>query len=611
MKGPSGHSVFEATRTLLRSIHEENKAIREATLDRPDVESHQRFLEDADNNLIAMELTLEAVRHELGSQIVAARRKRNPLFPIFRLPPELLLKIFHAALDSHLTCGVTNPSYLGRLKTLASVCSPWLTFVRSTPSLWAVLESSCSITFLPVVIRNSKSALLNIRSDWDPHQLRSFTYRDKEHHRQFLQTITEPGLTERWSSVYIDLPHDTGPIKELMEGSFPNLRSIYFGQAQSGWKQGPVKLLGGDTGRLREFRVNSMPLQWDAITLTGLRLLDLTGEAPNSSAKLLDLLAASPSLESLSLTGLPAPFDSGQEKLGAIDLLQLRELFLMNNEAESIIPLLQSIRLSTLAKFRIIHRRYNKGYGDEFVSVLETLGHLNSSLQSTLKSATTLHLAVDGESIKCIANRGHEVCFEVDLTKTRSTEVFKWMSKAITPDFEGSQIRHTKLTLNSNWGGHGNQTAFLPVMEWLGNITELALYANYASTVPLKWLSERVVEGNEVRWRSPRLHKLLIFGSAYLQDVLDFAEERYGGSRGNGTVTEDGDLRVYWPDGLEYLDISGLNSDEDMDMHAEDELRLLLGCHKVIGYDGRRERGDYADEDDDDDDDDDYISLSY
>ncbi|KAG8892956.1 hypothetical protein FRC01_013854, partial [Tulasnella sp. 417] len=542
----------------------------------PGVEPHQRLLDDAHNKVTAMELTLEEIRNELGSQIVAARRKRNLLLPIFRLPPELLMNIFHAALGSHLTCGITNPPYLDRLKTLASVCSPWLALVRSTPSLWAVLESSCSITFLPILIRNSKSALLNIRSGWD---LWTHAHRNKEHRRQFLQTISDPGLTERWSSVYIDLPHDTVPIKELMERSFPNLRSIYFGQAHWGWQHGPVKLLGGDTSRLRELRITRIPLQWDAITLTGIRLLDLTGEAPNSSAKLLGLLAASPSLESLTLTGLPAPFNSGQEKFDVISLLQLRELVLIGNEAGSIIPLLQSIRVSTLAKFRIItQRQYNNGYGDEFVSALATIEHLNSALQSTLCPATNFHLALGGESIKCIASCGPEVCFEVDSTETKSAEVFNWMAKAITPDFEESLIRDTKLTLNANWGGDKAVVAVLPVMKWLGDITELVFHEARASFVVFGWLSQRLVEGNEVRWRSPRLHKLSIFGTEYLSLVRRFAEERYGGSRGNGTVTEEGDLTVYWPDHLEYVDISGLSSDKNMNMHAECELRRLLGC---------------------------------
>ncbi|KAG9046653.1 rRNA-processing protein bfr2 [Tulasnella sp. UAMH 9824] len=597
MKGPTGSSVFEATRTLLRSIQEENKEIREASFDRLHFGSQQRFPDDADNNLAAMELTIEAVRKELGSQIVAARRKRNTLLPVFRLPPEVLVEIFHISLESHLTCGITNPPYLDRLKKLASVCSSWLALLRSTPSLWAVLESSCPITFLPVVLRNSKSSLLNIRTEWEAYDFWHRTNKDKEHHRKFLQTIIEPSLTERWSSVYIDLPHDTGPIKVLMERSFPNLRNAHFGQAQWGWKQGPVNLFSGDTGRLQEFRIKGIPLRWDTISLAGLRLLALKSEAPSSSAKLLNLLAASPALESLTLTGLPAPSNSEQDNLSIIHLPQLKELVLVDNEAGSIIPLLQSIRTSTLDKFWIIHQRYNRGYGDDFVSELDTLGHLNSALQSTVDSATDLDLTVGGEMIRCTAKRGSEVCLEVHLTGTKSSKVFQWISESITLDSEEVFIRDTKLTLDYGWGSR-NTSAFLPVVEWLGDITELVLNDYYGSNEVLKWLSERIVEGNKVEWRCPGLRKLSILTLAWLKDVVDFAVKRYGGGEEDDTVTHEGDLTVYWPDCLDYVDISGLNHDHNLDSEAVEELYDLLGCIEIVGYDGERER-----EDDDDDDD--------
>ncbi|KAG8949903.1 hypothetical protein FRC04_008206 [Tulasnella sp. 424] len=598
MKGPSGHSVFEATRTLLRSIHEENREIREDTLNRPDVSSRQRFLDDANNNLDSMELTLQAVRDELSSRIIAAQRQRNTFLPIFHLPPELLVNIFHVTLGTHLTCGITEPPYLDRLKALASVCSAWLSLVRSTPSLWAVLESSCSLDFLPTVIRNSKSSLLNIRSA-SAHGYWRRMNEDKEHHRKFLQAVATPGLTKRWASVYIDLPPDAGPIKELVESSFPNLRSVHFGQAQSGWKQGPVNLLGGDTGQLKEFRIKGIPVQWDTVKLTGLRLLDLKWSAPASSAKLLNLLASSPALESLKLTELPVPSNSQQGSLNTINLPRLRELILIHNESESVVPLLQSIRPSTLDQFRMIQIPYNKGYKEDFVSALDTLDHLIPALQSTLVLATHLELAVGGASIKFVARCETEVYFEIDLPETQSSKVFKWISEVVAPDFEESLILGTKVTFNRGWGSDKNRMAFLPVMEWLGDITELTLDDPSVSTEVLKWLSDGVTTEKEVEWRCPRLEKLSIpTPFVWLKDLRGFAKKRYGGSSGNDSVTEEGDLTIHWPDDLVHLDISGLSddSDEDMDMDADEELYELLGCQKITGYRRSKRRRDAYDD---------------
>ncbi|KAG8949909.1 hypothetical protein FRC04_008212 [Tulasnella sp. 424] len=587
MKGPSGHSVVEATRTLLRSTHEEDMEFQEVTLTRPDVSPHWRFLDDANHKLDSMVPTLKAIR-----RIIAARRQRNNLLPISRLPPELLVNIFHVTLETHLTCGITKPPYLNRLKALASVSSTWLALVRSTPSLWAVLESSCSLSFLPIVIRNSKSSLLNIRLEWEAHGFQHRTNKDKEHHQKFLQAVFVPSLIERWSSVYIDLPPDTGPIKQLIESSFPNLRSVHFGQALWGWKQGPVNLLGGDTGRLEEFRIKSIPVQWDNAKLTGLRLLDLKWEAPTSSAKLLSLLAASPSLESLKLTGLPGPFSSEQGNLETINLPRLRELVLFENAAGRVVPLLQSIRPLSLAKFRITHDTYTRGYEDDFISALDTLGHLAPALQSTLILATNLELAVSGQSIKFIAHRETEIYFEINLTKTQPSKVFKWISEVITPDFEESSIRSTKVALNREWGSPNNRMAFLPVMEWLGDITELTLNDPYVSTEVLKWLSERVTTENEVEWRCSRLEKLTIpCPLVRLTDVRNFAKSRYGGSNRNGSVIEEGDLTIHWPDNLQCLDISGPSGGADLDIDVEGELYELLGCYEITGYNGRKRRG--------------------
>lgn len=534
-----------------------------------------------------MGLALEAIRVELDSHIVAARQKRNGLVPIFRLPEEVLVNIFHISLESHLTCGITDPPYLDRLKKLASVCSSWLTLVRSTPSLWAVLEASCPITFLPVVLRNSKSSLLNIRSEWGSNALGLTT----DDHRKFLQAVIEPALTERWSSVYIDLPHETGPIKKIMEGSFPNLRSVYFGPATWRWQQGPVNLLGGDTGRLKELRLKGVPLQWDAISLSGLRLLELKLKAPDSSAKLLDLLAAAPSLESLTLTGLPRTSHSIQYNLNIIDLPHLKDLVLVDNEVDSIIPLLQSIRVPTLNKLRITYSSYNQGYrgcGNDFVSALSALGHIKSVLQSAADSATNLDLAV-GRNIQCIAKRGSEVCLEINLFKTRSSKVLECISEAVKLDPKATFKRDTELTLNPDWDSSKNTTEFLPVMEWFGDITELVLNDDDTSTEVLKWLSERVVEGDEVGWRYPRLRKLSICGRARSQDVIDFAVKRYGGSKGDGGVAHERGLTVYWPDHLECLDLTGLHHRDhiDMTMNAEHDLHDLLGLDEIIGY-GRR-----------------------
>lgn len=123
--------------------------------------------------------------------------------------------------------------------------------------------------------------------------------------------------------------------------------------------------------------------------------------------------------------------------------------------------------------------------------------------------------------------------------------------------------------------------AFLPVMEWLGHITALTLDDPCFSTefLNLNWVSERVIMEKKVEWRCSRLEEISIpCRLVQLTDVRKFAESRYGGSNGE---TEERDLTIYWPDNLEYLNISGPRGDADMDIDAGGELYELLDCHEA------------------------------
>ncbi|KAG8990295.1 hypothetical protein FRB90_001830 [Tulasnella sp. 427] len=142
--------------------------------------------------------------------------------------------------------------------------------------------------------------------------------------------------------------------------------------------------------------------------------------------------------------------------------------------------------------------------------------------------------------------------------------------------------------------------AFLPVMEWLGNIeeevTHLVIHDWDTSKEILKWLAERVESENEITWRCSWLRTLELRGLVELDDLRDFGDMRYAKSTDDGGVTKEGNLDVYWPALLETLDISGFwepSDDEDEDrISADEEIYEWTGCKRITGYNRKRRRRD-------------------
>ncbi|KAG8990294.1 hypothetical protein FRB90_001829 [Tulasnella sp. 427] len=197
MNGPSGSAVFDTTRIIIKSLYEANKALREAILNQESASSRQRFLDNANHNISALESTLEVVRDEVKAKITIAKRRRNALLPISRIPKELLANILCIALDIS-PFPRFKPEHVRQLQNLASVCSAWLDLVRSTPTLWSVLESNSSLDLLHTVIRKSKSGPLHIIADWRPLGARDSSEQAVEKLYRFFQIAAgDSTLTDR------------------------------------------------------------------------------------------------------------------------------------------------------------------------------------------------------------------------------------------------------------------------------------------------------------------------------------------------------------------------------------------------------------------------------
>ncbi|KAG8930289.1 hypothetical protein FRC02_004390 [Tulasnella sp. 418] len=160
-------------------------------------------------------LKLESKFSEIGllvqCAITNARRRRNALAPIHRLPAELLQGIFQicasTAHESELSPSNIHKDYMmlyptwGRWRhpngpnsvystmKMVAVCSHWQQLALSTPRLWCYLDSRHSLGLTQVLLERSKFAPLQI----------SCLHGVDPHHEQGFMRLVTPHL-DRWIS---------------------------------------------------------------------------------------------------------------------------------------------------------------------------------------------------------------------------------------------------------------------------------------------------------------------------------------------------------------------------------------------------------------------------
>ncbi|KAG8981403.1 hypothetical protein FRB90_007276 [Tulasnella sp. 427] len=573
MAAASKTAIAEATGVVFKSIRKENDIHTDYLLD-PAVCPPSSMVE-AENGVSALEMALALLDRSLGGRIVQAKKERNAFLPISQLPVEMLTEIFHYVLGSHELRSPEKPYHLTSLKTLASVCADWRSLVSCTPSLWAVLESTCPLTFLPTAIRKAKGSPLNIRCSWEMPLYFPVVGPPTKDLSAFLNAIIP--LANRWDTLYLDIGRTDPPIIKILAQSLPNLRhaSIKYNVWDS-YNQCLDSPFGGTTPHLRQLRLHQVSIDWTLVELENLYTLAISNSRSPPFPRLLSFVEKSPELEHLELSNLRqeavtfnAPITTPKIVLPCLETLVLKGLNFQ--VASNLIRLLYPHRLKTLG-IAVLPQP------EEHHSIVPYLEHLMSAIQSSFHEAKTVGLEItDPHATISLKRASGDDLFMLDARVVGTAEVEAHMAW-LKGNVELSKISSGSILLS---GSDTIRSAVqFKILEWIPNVTELEICDGVKEM--LHYLSERICVDKQVTWRCPHLREACFSDySASVTDVMEFAKRRYGDRPKNDGSNEDGDLVVHWPDTLKSLNLEGLGY---LDYDTVEELKNITGCKEITGF---------------------------
>ncbi|KAG8893028.1 hypothetical protein FRC00_011178, partial [Tulasnella sp. 408] len=229
--------------------------------------------QDLDKNLEFAEQSLKEAYHSFIPSITAAKRRRNALLPIFKLPTKVLGGILEMTLDLDLGQDYTKHetlSHVEYLLTLAAVSSKFFSVVMGTAPLWAVVDSRCSPSQVKKCLERSQGASIVVRyssigNSWSERTLAPTWWVDS--------LISEHAA--RWRDAEL-AAHSQGELERLSELAVPQLERIalYYGCIPHAK---PVHLFGGNAPKLRIIDLHGIHIhwEWDLSTIANLRSLAL------------------------------------------------------------------------------------------------------------------------------------------------------------------------------------------------------------------------------------------------------------------------------------------------------------------------------------------------
>ncbi|KDQ62825.1 hypothetical protein JAAARDRAFT_203861 [Jaapia argillacea MUCL 33604] len=253
----------------------------------------------------------------LEKNIIALKRRRNANLPIFRLPPEILCKIFIFCTteldglnpdnsDVVQATGDGSRPFLPQLLRLTHICQDLREVLLQCPPYWGKLVP-CSKDCMKELLFRSSSAPIKV--DLSPPG----PYRPREHMENFSSIMKQIG---RIHTLILPLHFS---LMERMEAHLcqdaPTLEYLELSVRYTGIRLPFGRLFGGDTPSLRHINFRGIFMDWTAPIFRGLTSLTINGvEVPNYSSniegdfsQMLSALENMPSLQTLSLTSALPP----------------------------------------------------------------------------------------------------------------------------------------------------------------------------------------------------------------------------------------------------------------------------------------------------------------
>jgi hypothetical protein len=228
----------------LREILRSNSLPPETTHFRHVVETAPAEIARYDSEIERLRVVLEKLVADRATLHAYAKGRRSIVAPIRRLPPEVLVQIFHlvppAASDVHVLYddSATYASELRRLAkeellALSNVCSHWHDVVMNTPMLWSTIVTETRLWEAPATMVYSLSQSLK-RGGSHPLTIKLGAWWAGESDRQALELLTQH--SQRWRDAYFVVAYECIGLLSQARGNLPALENLDI-TAEGNWAE--------------------------------------------------------------------------------------------------------------------------------------------------------------------------------------------------------------------------------------------------------------------------------------------------------------------------------------------------------------------------------------
>ncbi|KIO34768.1 hypothetical protein M407DRAFT_16720 [Tulasnella calospora MUT 4182] len=550
MRPPSDSVVDAATALILQEIHAENSSLSSDfhSADNPNLSA-------LDREITALDITLVAVHKRLHHRLAEARKRRNTLGAISRLPTELMIKIFLKELEE-----VPIKKYYPRVKALSQVCAAWYSIIHNTANFWAHVHSDFSLPAVGRILYKSRNAPLTVECGYL--------------------------LTGTAAKAFVD----------MLIPSAKRIRSLAVSRDFAAWSEA-IKLVGpklerleyrttnaskppslgrgvGPLDRLRELTLESAYLPWSSISLKGLKTLKLfhiTSEGPLTS-QLWSIIAESPSLRHLVLNHVSISPGS-QTETSTITLPSLRQLHLIHLSQSTIQSILNAIRAPVCLDTNVTCD--SDPATPDSLPVLLSLSQTIPHIQAVLNEGYQLCINANSRLFRCWTEReryddADAPSIEIEMPQISPYKALDWLLDLLKPPRD----RRSTLTLGPDF--NISEPSFADAVNYkLHFVTSLYLTTDLGVDPLLKQLGRQVTRYGTPSWPMPRLSTLNL-GTTYFSGptLIDTLKRRYKGKKGGKKGKGKGTKTANKPVELISLVVVGHQS---MDEEYQDEVEEILG----------------------------------
>lgn len=475
---------------------------------------------------------MQSVMNTLSIQIAQAAKERNIFSPIARLPTEIIILILVIALESASTDTAETP-YYRRLQLLAQVSTTWRDVITHTPIFWTVVEIGLNRQSYPLPLALRKAEELPLSVSYSTKYWKESTSdhaRDREHIEVENALRIVRAQDARWKSLYLQTT-TLYAIFDFFRNKAPNLERLHViiskgFNTDEVWPR-DVSLLEGYTARLKEIRLENLPLRWEEKRLAGLRVLDLqrvrSADGLPTAAKVLRILQACPQLEILRLKRCRMLDGTPEATETTINLLQLRLMDLGRIPLVVMAAIMQSVRAPSLHHFSLntIDR----------IPSLMLQSYLTSHLpvlRRIIPRADLVEISIDTLELRVSARRQEEILFALESAIDHDTlsEFVVWLANHLpmSPTIKSGTLRLNGVTAQS--------LDVETLSRWIPFLTKLeVLGARGRSRPMMEQLSEHTPRDGAPGWLWPGLLELRITDSSVTgANILRFLRRRYQSS---------------------------------------------------------------------------------